>query len=74
MDRERRRVGIRGALSDWPFSLAAVMGDIGKGLYVAEDVVPIYRQMLAQATIITPNQFEAEWVPRRLDHPPDARF
>lgn len=63
MDRERRRAGIRGALSDSPFSLAAVMGDIGKGLYVAEDVVPIYRQMLAQATIITPNQFEAEWVP-----------
>lgn len=38
------------------------MGDIGKGLYVAEDVVPIYREMLDQATIITPNQFEAECV------------
>jgi pyridoxine kinase len=36
------------------------MGDIGKGLYVAEDVVPIYRGMLHQASIITPNQFEAE--------------
>jgi hydroxymethylpyrimidine/phosphomethylpyrimidine kinase len=40
----------------------AVMGDIGKGLYVAEDVVPIYRSLLSQATIITPNQFETEYV------------
>lgn len=38
----------------------AVMGDIGKGLYVAEDVVPIYRGLLSQASIITPNQFETE--------------
>ena len=42
---------------------AAVMGDIGKGLYVAEDVVPIYRQLLSLASIITPNQFETEYVP-----------
>lgn len=40
--------------------LIAVMGDVGKGLYVAEDVVPIYRSLLSQATIITPNQFETE--------------
>lgn len=38
----------------------AVMGDIGRGLYVSEDVVPIYRDMLKLATIITPNQFEVE--------------
>lgn len=38
----------------------AVMGDIGTGLYVSEDVVPIYNGMLSLATIITPNQFEAE--------------
>ena len=36
------------------------MGDIGTGLYVAPDVVPIYKQLLSQATIITPNQFETE--------------
>lgn len=36
------------------------MGDIGKGLYVAEDVVPIYRGMLGSADIITPNAFELE--------------
>lgn len=38
----------------------AVMGDIGTGLYVSRDVVPIYREMLNMATIITPNQFEVE--------------
>jgi hypothetical protein len=41
-------------------STLAVMGDVGKGLYVAEDVVPIYRQLLNLASIITPNQFETE--------------
>lgn len=49
------------------------MGDIGKGLYVAEDVVPIYRSLLSQATIITPNQFETEYVgqdPRAERHLP----
>lgn len=44
----------------------AVMGDIGTGLYVSEDVVPIYKGMLSLATVITPNQFEAERVPSRL--------
>lgn len=39
---------------------AAVMGDIGKGLYVSEEVVPIYKDLLRIATIITPNQFEVE--------------
>ena len=38
------------------------MGDIGTGLYVSEDVVPIYKSMLGLATVITPNQFEAEQV------------
>ena len=40
--------------------VSAVMGDIGKGLYVAEDVVPIYRGMLEIATMVTPNAFELE--------------
>lgn len=40
--------------------ITAVMGDIGTGLYVSEDVVPIYKEMLRLATIITPNQFEVE--------------
>lgn len=40
---------------------AAVMGDAGR-LYVAEDVIPVYRQMLPLATVITPNWFEVECV------------
>ena len=38
------------------------MGDVGTGLYVSEDVVPVYRNMLRLATVITPNQFELESV------------
>jgi pyridoxine kinase len=38
------------------------MGDVGKGLYVSEDVVPVYKDMLRLSTIITPNQFETESV------------
>lgn len=38
---------------------SAVMGDGGR-LYVAPDVVPVYRSMLPLATIITPNYFEVE--------------
>lgn len=37
------------------------MGDSGR-LYVAEDVIPVYREMLHLATIITPNYFEVECV------------
>jgi hypothetical protein len=55
--------GIRLSLLLFAYNwISAVMGDIGKGLYVAEDVVPIYRQLLSLASIITPNQFETEWV------------
>ncbi|WRT66510.1 pyridoxal kinase [Kwoniella shivajii] len=42
------------------YVLDPVMGDMGTGLYVSEDVVPVYREMLHLATIITPNQFEVE--------------
>lgn len=45
--------------------IAAVMGDIGTGLYVSPDVVPVYKDMLKMATIITPNQFEAQYVETR---------
>ena len=37
------------------------MGDAGQ-LYVAPDVIPVYRKMLPLATIITPNWFEVECV------------
>ncbi|KAF8634617.1 hypothetical protein AX15_000822 [Amanita polypyramis BW_CC] len=41
------------------YLLDPVMGDAGS-LYVAPDVIPVYRSMLPLATIITPNWFEVE--------------
>ncbi|KAG2011990.1 bud site selection protein 16, variant 2 [Coprinopsis cinerea AmutBmut pab1-1] len=41
------------------YLLDPVMGDAGR-LYVAADVIPVYRNMLPLATIITPNWFEVE--------------
>lgn len=41
------------------YLLDPVMGDAGR-LYVAADVIPVYREMLPLATIITPNWFEVE--------------
>jgi len=35
------------------------MGDQGR-LYVSEEVVPAYRDLLRDADLILPNQFEAE--------------
>lgn len=49
--------------------LDPVMGDHGK-LYVAEDVVPAYKNLLPNADLILPNQFEAECV---HPDPPKAR-
>lgn len=40
--------------------LDPVMGDNGK-LYVAEDVVPAYKNLIKDADLILPNQFEAEY-------------
>lgn len=42
------------------YLLDPVMGDMGRGMYVAPEVLPIYKQMLPFSTIITPNQFEAQ--------------
>ncbi|EPQ31193.1 uncharacterized protein PFL1_01381 [Pseudozyma flocculosa PF-1] len=42
------------------YLLDPVMGDIGRGMYVAPEVLPVYKQMLPYSTIITPNQFEAQ--------------
>ncbi|KAL6297847.1 Ribokinase-like protein [Sparassis latifolia] len=41
------------------YLLDPVLGDAGR-LYVAPDVIPIYRAALPYATIITPNWFEVE--------------
>ncbi|GAC93533.1 hypothetical protein PHSY_001098 [Pseudozyma hubeiensis SY62] len=42
------------------YLLDPVMGDMGRGMYVSPDVLPMYQAMLEYATIITPNQFEAQ--------------
>ena len=50
--------------------LDPVMGDEGK-LYVNEDVVPAYKNLLHIADMILPNQFEAEYAvlnPKPLFH------
>jgi pyridoxine kinase len=39
--------------------LDPVMGDQGQ-LYVNEDVVPAYKNIICHADLILPNQFEAE--------------
>ncbi|EXJ81613.1 pyridoxine kinase [Capronia coronata CBS 617.96] len=39
--------------------LDPVMGDQGR-LYVAEDIVPAYKQLIREADLVVPNQFEAE--------------
>ncbi|KZT07211.1 Ribokinase-like protein [Laetiporus sulphureus 93-53] len=41
------------------YLLDPVLGDSGK-LYVAPDTIPVYREALQHATIITPNWFEVE--------------
>ncbi|KAJ7156847.1 Ribokinase-like protein [Mycena crocata] len=41
------------------YLLDPVLGDSGR-LYVAPDVIPVYRRMLPLSTIITPNWFEVE--------------
>ncbi|KAK0555070.1 putative pyridoxal kinase [Tilletia horrida] len=42
------------------YLLDPVMGDMGRGMYVSESVVPLYKEMLQHATIACPNQFEAQ--------------
>ena len=41
------------------------MGDQGH-LYVNENVVPVYKNLLRDADLIVPNQFEAESVRSRI--------
>lgn len=48
----------------WWLVLDPVMGDNGR-LYVGEDTVPAYRDLIRHADLILPNQFEAECVQER---------
>ncbi|CBF89843.1 hypothetical protein AN0270.2 [Aspergillus nidulans FGSC A4] len=45
--------------------LDPVMGDQGR-LYVNDDVVPAYKNIIQHADLILPNQFEAEYYPRPI--------
>ncbi len=49
--------------------LDPVMGDNGN-LYVAPDVVPVYRSLVHHADLVLPNQFEAECVHSPESPPP----
>ena len=51
--------------------LDPVMGDNGN-LYVAPDVVPVYRSLAHHADLVLPNQFEAEYVCSPESPPPSA--
>lgn len=44
------------------YLLDPVMGDMGRGFYVDKECLPLYQELLASATIICPNQFEAQLV------------
>jgi pyridoxine kinase len=52
---------LREAQPDLVYVCDPVMGDLGPGLYIPEELVAIYRdEVLPVATMITPNMFEAE--------------
>lgn len=42
------------------YLLDPVMGELNRGFYVDEDCLPLYKQLVGMATIICPNQFEAQ--------------
>ncbi len=46
-------------MANQPSVLDPVMGDEGR-LYVSEAVVPAYKNLLRDADLVLPNQFEAE--------------
>lgn len=54
--RELRQKAARGRFF---WVLDPVMGDNGR-IYVAEDTIPVYKDLLRDADLILPNQFEAE--------------
>ncbi|KAK4217656.1 proliferating cell nuclear antigen [Rhypophila decipiens] len=55
----KARAKERGRPGSFFWVLDPVMGDNGN-LYVAQDVVPVYRSLISHADLILPNQFEAE--------------
>jgi pyridoxine kinase len=45
---------------DLLYLLDPVMGEMDRGFYVDKDCLPLYQQLVGMASIICPNQFEAE--------------
>jgi pyridoxine kinase len=59
----RALVSIRAANSEAAYACDPVIGDVGRGSYVAEGVGEFFRdRALPSATIATPNAFELEWL------------
>ena len=59
----RALASIRAANSEGAYACDPVIGDIGRGSYVAEGVGEFFRdRALPLATIATPNAFELEWL------------
>ena len=54
---------IRAVNPDAAYACDPVIGDVGRGVYVAADVAEFFRdRALARATVTTPNAFELEWL------------
>jgi pyridoxine kinase len=51
---------LRDLNADLIYLLDPVLGDMGRGFYVDKGCLPIYQELMASATIICPNQFEAQ--------------
>ncbi len=66
---------IRAANSDAAWCCDPVIGDVGRGPYVAPEVADFFRdRAMPAATIVTPNAFELEWLTgRRVGSLADAR-
>ena len=57
---------VRAAHSEAVFACDPVIGDVGRGVYVASGVGEFFRERaLPRATILTPNAFELEWLSGR---------
>jgi pyridoxine kinase len=60
---------VRAANSEAVYACDPVIGDIGRGSYVAEGVAEFFRdRALPAATIATPNAFELEWLCGERSH------
>jgi pyridoxine kinase len=59
----RALAGVRAANPEAAYACDPVIGDVGRGSYVAPGVAEFFRdRALPAATIVTPNAFELEWL------------